>query len=111
MTAVAAILVLGASIGSGCAGRQTAADLADRAERIAVLIERAEQMGARNCAPRELARAKVSLERALHEMAEGHYPAGWTRKEFDKVETMASALLNGRIMAQRTGFTCYKGGG
>lgn len=104
---LAAALLMASHIVSGCAGRHTAADLAIRADRIAVQIERAEQMGARECAPRELARAKVLLEHALHEMKEGHYPGAWTSKEFDEAEKVAGEMIRGRILAQKSGFQCY----
>jgi len=103
----AAALLLASHIAAGCAGRHTAADLTLRADRIAMQIERAEQMGASKCAPRELARAKVQLEHALHELAEGHYPAAWTSREFDEAERVADEMLRGRILAQRSGFRCF----
>lgn len=108
---IAAFLLAGLVAASGCAGRTPAAGLDIRAERIAILIERAEQLGARECAPRELARAKVLLDHALHEMEEGHYPAAWTAKDLDAAETVASTMLQGRILAQGSGFRCYHPGG
>lgn len=107
----AAALLLASHFAAGCAARQTAADMTLRADRIAMQIERAEQMGARECAPRELARAKVLLDHALHEMVESHYPAAWTKKAFDEAEMVASNMLQGRILAQRSGFQCYRPGG
>ena len=104
--AAAGLLILVASIASGCAGRQTAADLSDRAERVAILIERMEQMGARECAPEKLARAKVLLDHALHEMAEGHYPAAWTRKEFHEAEKVTGEMLHRMILATPSGGQC-----
>jgi len=100
-------LLAGLTAASGCAGRSPAAGMDLRAERIAVLIERAEQMGARECAPKELARAKVLLDHVLHEISEGHYPAAWTAKDLDAAEQVAGAMLQGRILAQRSGFRCY----
>lgn len=107
----AVALLAGTGFALGCAGIPPAAGLDARADRIAIQIERAEQMGARECAPKELARAKVLLEHARHEMAEGHYPPAWTMRELAVAERVASAMLRGRILAQRSRFQCAQPGG
>jgi peptidoglycan-associated lipoprotein len=64
-------LVLALSLGvSGCAKRQLTRGESDRLDALAAKISGAEDAGARECAPRELARAKVALEHARHEAGE-----------------------------------------
>ncbi|GAB4373913.1 MAG: hypothetical protein Kow00128_23740 [Deltaproteobacteria bacterium] len=108
---VSAVVLLAGVLGwAGCAGHSPAAALDLRAERIAIQIERAEQMGARECAPKELARAKVLLDHIRHEMIEGHYPSAWAARDLNVAEKVANAMLQGRILAQRSGFECYHPG-
>ncbi|HEY5996329.1 MAG TPA: peptidoglycan-associated lipoprotein Pal [Candidatus Deferrimicrobiaceae bacterium] len=64
-------LLLAASLASsGCARRQLTRGEADRLETLETKIAQAEAAGAKECAPRELARAKVAVEHARHESAE-----------------------------------------
>ncbi len=78
----------------GCATEQVGrSNFADRYSRIAARIDEAETLGARNCSPRELANARVELERALHEAKEPHYTRDWIQVEFDKAESAADKLL------------------
>lgn len=107
----AAALLIGLGFAFGCAGLPPASGLDVRADQIALQIERAEQMGARECAPKELARAKVMLEHARHEMVEGHYPAAWTMRDLEAAERAASEMLQKRVIAQRYGFRCFHRGG
>jgi peptidoglycan-associated lipoprotein len=66
-----AVLLLAAA--SGCAKRQLTKSDTSRLDTIAAKIAEAERIGAPDCVPqRELARAKVALEHAQHEMLE-HY--------------------------------------
>jgi hypothetical protein len=72
------IFLLSAALAPGCVKRQTTAGVVDWEEKIAIMIVKAEQLGARECSPRELARAKVMLEHAIHEREEGIYPPSWS---------------------------------
>lgn len=104
------VLLAGIVSAAGCAGHSPAAGLDLRAERVAIQIERAEQMGARECAPTELARAKVLLDHIRHELAEGNYPGAWTARDLYAAEQVANAMVQGRILAQRSGFECFHPG-
>jgi hypothetical protein len=85
---------------SGCATGQVARNFADRYFEIEAKIDEAETAGAKECSPRELAFARIELERALHEAKEPHYPRDWVQAEFDKAEVAADTLLaSGRLRA------------
>jgi hypothetical protein len=103
------IFLLSTALSPGCVKRQTTASVVDWEEKIATMIVKAEQLGARECSPRELARAKVLLEHAVHEREEGFYPPSWSGTKLAEVERMAHELLEKRIMAQKSGFPfrCY----
>ncbi len=108
---LAVFLAIPVAVLTGCSLRQTTRiDLYERAERIAAAIERAESKGARDCSPRELARAKVALEHVLHELEEGYYPPSWTELHFEEAERLARTLLDERILAEASGtrFRCYR---
>lgn len=110
----ALFLAFALSVPGGCSLRQTTRfDLYERAERIAATIESAESKGARDCSPRQLARAKVALEHVLHELEEGYYPPSWTALHFDEAERLARNLLDERILAEASGtvFRCYRSEG
>ena len=64
------LLLAVAVAGSGCAKRQLTRGEADRLESLSAKIAQAEAAGAKECAPRELARAKVAVEHARHEASE-----------------------------------------
>lgn len=103
------IFLLSAAIAPGCVKRQTTASVMDWEEKIATMIVKAEQLGARECSPRELARAKILLEHAIHEREEGVYPPSWSAPKLFEVERMAHELLEQRMMARKSGFPfrCY----
>lgn len=107
------LVVLLAVAASGCAAGQVTKSFNDRSDEIAAKIAEAERLGARRCAPRELARAKVELEHALHEAAETHYPREWLHREFDKAESAANELLEHRRLATSLGvnFRCVESDG
>jgi hypothetical protein len=89
---------------TGCATAQVGRNFADRYFEIAAKIDEAETQGARDCAPRELASARVDLERALHEAKEPYYPRDWIQTEFDKAEIAADKVLaTGRLRASQGG--------
>lgn len=108
-----ALLVLSVIVVSGCATWQVTKSLDDRADEIAAKIAEAERLGARGCAPRELARAKVELERARHEMIEPHYPRYWRHAGLNRAEEVANELLEKRRLASnlKARFQCGHGGG
>ncbi len=98
---------------AGCAARQMSGNFDDRADEIAAKLAEAERLGARDCSPRELAHARVELERVRHEALETHYPREWVRMDFDKVESAADMLLDGWRHAASLGFRfrCARNGG
>lgn len=65
-----ALLLASFVLSSGCAKRQLTRVEADRLETLEAKIAQAEAAGALECAPRELARAKVAVEHARHESSE-----------------------------------------
>lgn len=68
---IVGFVVLGLAIAAGCASRQLTASENTRLDAIAAKIAEAERIGAPDCVPpRELARAKVELDHARHEMEE-----------------------------------------
>ncbi len=104
------IFLLSAALAPGCVKRQTTAGVVDWEEKIAIMIVKAEQLGARECSPRELARAKVMLEHAIHEREEGIYPPAWSGSKLVEAERIAHKILEQRMMAQKSGspFRCYR---
>jgi hypothetical protein len=98
------LFLLSAALAPGCTKRQTTKGVMDWEERIAIMIVRAEQLGARECSPRELARAKVLLDHAIHEREEGIYPASWLGTKLVEAERMAQELLEKRVMANKAEF-------
>jgi peptidoglycan-associated lipoprotein len=69
---------------SGCAKRQITRAEADRLETLAKKIAQAENDGAKDCAPKELAEAKVALEHAQHESSESFEKANEALVEAEK---------------------------
>ena len=66
-----AILILAVGLAAGCGRRQITKSETDRLDAIAAKIAEAERIGAPDCIPyREIARAKVQLEDARHELSE-----------------------------------------
>jgi len=90
------IVLLSAALAPGCVKRQTTAGVMDLEANIATMIVKAEQLGARECSPRELARAKVLLELAIHERKEMYYPLSWTVPSLVKAEQIAQEILEDR---------------
>lgn len=62
-------LLLAAVLAPGCSTKMTKADT-DKMDSIGAKIVKAEQMGAKECAPKELAYAKVERDNAYHEASE-----------------------------------------
>jgi peptidoglycan-associated lipoprotein len=68
---VIGFVVLSLALASGCAKRQLTRSESDRLDAVAAKIAEAERIGAPDCIPyKEIARAKVELEHARHEMLE-----------------------------------------
>lgn len=112
--ALVALLLISPAFTVGCAGaRPASATLSERADRIAAKISEAEQLGARECSPRELARAKVALDHAIHEVKELYYPRQWTELEFARAEEIVDDLLDQRRLASASPyrFRCVNRGG
>ncbi len=74
-----------------------------RAGAIAAKIDEAERLGAKECSPRALAKAKVSLEHVSHELKEGYYSSQWLDPDFDAANKAAQDLLSERKAAAETG--------
>lgn len=88
---VIGFVVLALAVASGCAKRQLTKSEASQLDAIAAKIAEAERIGAPDCVPpRELARAKVALEHAQHELVEHFETAGPAVKEAD---ALADELL------------------
>jgi len=88
---VIGFVVLALAIASGCAKRQLTKSDTSRLDAIAAKIAEAERIGAPDCVPlRELARAKVALEHAQHELLEHYETANADVKE---AEAAADDLL------------------
>lgn len=104
-----AFLALSAAIASGCAAGRVAGSYDDRTWAIAAKLAEADRLGARDCSPRQLAHARVRLDRVRHEMAEPHYPPMWLHWEVERVDALAGELLENRRLAAKFGggrFTC-----
>jgi len=106
------IIVLPAFLFGGCASGQVKSSFHDRSVEIAAKLAEADRLGARECSPRELARARVELEHARHESMETYYPPAWVHAEFDKAEFIADSLLENRRLAAKLGsrFRCARSG-
>jgi peptidoglycan-associated lipoprotein len=63
-------LLLGVLLAAGCAKRQMTKSQTDILDAVGAKIAKAEQMGARECAPRELAYARAEYDHARHEANE-----------------------------------------
>ncbi len=100
----AALLVAG-----GCATIQPkSTGSAERGAWIASKIAEAERLGAAECSPRQLAKAKVALEHVMHEVGEGYYSDAWLEPNFVAADTVADELLAERRLAASLGgrFKC-----
>jgi len=87
------ILALGVFTYDCASDQATKRNLIDRSGTIAAKIFEAEILGAKDYAPRELARAQVALERARHEASQSYNHLSWIDVEFDKAEIAANELL------------------
>lgn len=88
---VIGFVVLALAVASGCAKRQLTRSETSRLDAIAAKIAEAERIGAPDCVPpKELARAKVALEHAQHELMEHFETAEPAVKE---AEAAADDLL------------------
>ncbi len=96
-------------LAAGCASMQPKAGVpAERAGMVAAKIIEAEQLGAKGCAPRTLAKVKVALDHVLHEMDEDYYPPAWIEPDIAAAEKAADELLAERKLAAALGsrFRC-----
>jgi peptidoglycan-associated lipoprotein len=83
-------LLLAVFLAAGCSKRQMTRSQADILDAVGSKIAKAEQMGARECAPRELAYARAEYDHARHEANEN-----WERAEpyIQKANKSADDLL------------------
>lgn len=96
-------------VAAGCSAMHArAVDPMERARSIEAKIAEAEELGARSCSPRELAKLKVALEHVVHEWEEGYYPAAWLEPDFVETEKRAEEMLRQRQFAAALGtrFRC-----
>lgn len=96
-------------LAAGCASMPAKAVApAARTGMIASKITEAEQLGAKGCAPRTLAKAKVALDHLLHEVEEGYYHPAWLEPDFAAAEKAVEELLAERKFAATLGtrFRC-----
>lgn len=79
-----------------------------RTDMVASKIREAEQLGAKGCTPRTLAKAKVALDHVLHEVEEGYYHPAWLEPDIAAAEKAAEELLAERKYAAILGarFRC-----
>ncbi len=80
---------------------------AKRAEEIASRIAEAERLGAGECAPGGIARAKMDLERARRESVGIRTGVGETEALFVNVAGYADSLLKHQQFASRKGIRCF----
>ncbi len=80
----------------------------ERGAWIASKISEAERLGAKECSPRQLAKAKVALEHVMHEVREGYYTDAWLEPGFEHADKFADELLAERRLAASLGrpFQC-----
>ena len=83
-------VVLAIAVASGCAKRQLTRSETDRLDAIAAKIAEAERLGAAECAPKELAKARADLENARRKMAEN---PGKAEADVKAAEASADELL------------------
>jgi peptidoglycan-associated lipoprotein len=90
-----AILVLAVGLAAGCGKKQITKGDNDRLDAVSAKIAEAERIGAPDCVPyAELAKAKVALEDARHEMEEhGSSSRGEAEKSLKAAEAAADAAL------------------
>lgn len=100
MIVAAVLLVMTAGCSAMHANR---VDPMVRARSIEAKIAEAEELGARSCAPRELAKLKVALDHVVHEWEEGYYSAAWLEPDLAAAETTADDILRARRFAASLG--------
>jgi peptidoglycan-associated lipoprotein len=90
-----AILALAVAFAAGCAARQLTKSESDRIAAIEAKIAEAERIGAPECIPYpEIAKAKVALEDARHELSESNWKSEMEGNEQLKIaEAAADAAL------------------
>ncbi len=96
-------------VAGGCATMQPASTgSAERGAWIASKISEAERLGAKECSPRQLAKAKVALAHVMHEVNEGYYADAWLEPKFAEADTVADEILAERRLAASLGgpFRC-----
>ncbi len=96
-------------LAAGCAAMQPkTTGSVERGAWIASKISEAERLGAKECSPRQLAKAKVALEHVMHEVKEGYYTDAWLEPEFEHADKFADELLAERRLAASLGrpFRC-----
>jgi len=96
-------------LAAGCASMPAKASAPrERAGIVASKITEAEALGAKGCAPRTLAKAKVALDHVLHEVNEGYYHPAWLEPDIAEAERAAEELLAERKYAATLGtrFRC-----
>ena len=81
--------------------------LSGRVDRVSSKIATAEQVGAGDCVPGKVARAKELLETARRATAEYHYDGSVIEPFFNRAENAAEELMEERRMAAASGFICY----
>lgn len=96
-------------LAAGCSAMHArAVDPMDRARGIEAKVAEAERLGARSCAPRDLAKVKVALDHVVHEVQEGYYTAAWLEPDFAAADKAAEELLEERRLVAGMGgrFRC-----
>ncbi|GAB4233527.1 MAG: hypothetical protein OHK0028_09370 [Deltaproteobacteria bacterium] len=81
--------------------------LSGRVDRVATKIATAEGVGASECSPDKVARAKELLETARRATAEYHYDRVVIEPFYTLAERAAEELMEERRMAAANGFRCY----
>lgn len=89
-TILFSVLIIAFAFTAGCGKRQLTKSELDRVGAIEAKIAKAEEMDARECAPKDLAYAKATLDHAKHELSE-HWEEG--KKELVHAEKLADDLL------------------
>ncbi len=98
-----ALLLIGCLAASGCAKRVITKGETDRLETLARKIAQAESAGAMECAPKELAQAKVALEHALHESSESFEKANEALVDAEKAVDALLEKMKGCKQSQPDG--------
>jgi peptidoglycan-associated lipoprotein len=86
------LCILAIAFASGCAKRQLTKSELDRIGQIEAKIAKAREMGAKECAPRELAQVIATLDHAKHELSEGHDEEGL--EDLETADRTADDLLS-----------------